>query len=1468
MKPASIPSKRASRLRRILGLAGVTVILGTGLYVFLNHPTPPDSPGVPLATTANKPTALAALASGTNSPIQPDSRSSAPAFNKFANPYAAALREPGKSKRNWETDFLTRFRQAADGDPIRFELTEGGMAVGTIKITQRRDGELSYISGELTEPEPGKFFFLTPPAGGKAGKAVGVVEFPASKTAYRIEPTGPNGDPELWQRRLDEVICVDMPVKTAAASVTNETAEMPPLRPDAGTGLVPSYNSNIVSLQSYPGSPAVLLLDFFGGYTPTWGGQTYSRPTNVNNSTIKDLWKRVAEDYQPFNINVTTDLKVYEAAPASSRQRCCFTDTPITPAGVAYFGSWNWGNDTPCWSVYTSGKSGAEVGAHEPGHTLGLSHQGQGDSTGTTNEYYGGQGSGATGWAPIMGVGYYQPVATWAKGEFQYANNTQDELAVIVSQNNNVGYRPDDTGSTLATSRYLEIYPDFAAMAEGVIETTDDTDAFQFTTTGGKVALTANPVPDWANLAVMVTLADATDTIIASNNPQTTLSATIITNLPAGTYTFRVTGAGRNNPLTTGFTSYGSLGYYAIVGSVAGAQLPTRLSVFEHVPDGTVVGTVPASSPGDPLSYAIVSGNTSNTFTIDASGIVTVANSAALDYQRIATNTMLAVQYELFVNITNLNDANLTELNRRVIVSVLRSDLNYPIAVSGFNAGVIAPFNATTALPKATGFDIPNNFCFYQAGLNMNPQVSVGGGGQGLPANGTVLSQVDGTTFQLGPYGGTNALLLGNTYPRYGTLTLTTPRPYNSLAILASSANGGGVGTLVLNFTNGTKSQVFSLNAQDWYGTITNVAAQGIGRLRLGQATLTTENPGWNNPNLYQTTLNLAALGINQSIASITFTNPNTGGSMDTGIFAVSGAVMPPDVNITVQPLSVTNNLPAQNATFTAKAMGTPPLYWQWYFSTNGSADTFAPLSGKTSSNLVLNAVLQSSNAGSYLVVVTNSSSAATSSVATLTLYREPVITRQPSPTNLFLFAGKSTALSVAANAALPVNYHLNLNASPVTSGTSSNFALNNLQAGNSGNYTIVVSNAFGMATSSIVSLTVLASPTNYPYAQAVLASQPLGYWRLNETGGTIAHDYAGGRNGTYIGVTLNQTGYNPADPDKAARFGPGINSYVGKIPVDFATNGNAVFTVEAWVKGSAQTTDAGIITKGAGAGGEQFNLDTGAGGHAFRFFVRDAGGTACLANGNLAPNGNWQHIVGVCNQTAGQVILYVNGVSNASATITAGGGLKSSANDTAIGSRQSGTAAYDNQFVGTIDEVAIYSYAMTAAQVQTHYAVRTNVPPVFPVNPFTKSDVVAGQIYSGTIAGNATDPNADALTFAKVSGPSWLAVAGNGALSGTPVSADTGTNSFVVKATDPAGLFATATMYLGVTPATPITMTVSFDGTTLMLNWAGGVAPYEVQTTTNLINPIWEPLGSPTSDTSLTVSPTNAAAFYRILGQ
>ena len=163
---------------------------------------------------------------------------------------------------------------------------------------------------------------------------------------------------------------------------------------------------------------------------------------------------------------------------------------------------------------------------------------------------------------------------------------------------------------------------------------------------------------------------------------------------------------------------------------------------------------------------------------------------------------------------------------------------------------------------------------------------------------------------------------------------------------------------------------------------------------------------------------------------------------------------------------------------------------------------------------------------------------------------------------------------------------------------------------------------------------------------------------------------------------------------------------------------------------------------------------------------------------------------------------------------------------------------------------------------------IYVNGAPSFTLDPFTAPGIIAGQSYSGTISTNATDPNpSDVLTFAKVSGPSWLAVAPNGTLSGTPISSDIGNNSFVVSVSDAGGLSGTATMNIAV-GSVPIISTISLQGGNLLLSWTGGNPPYQVQTTTDLASPNWQDFGGPISSNTLSITPTNDTTFYRVGGQ
>jgi hypothetical protein len=212
------------------------------------------------------------------------------------------------------------------------------------------------------------------------------------------------------------------------------------------------------------------------------------------------------------------------------------------------------------------------------------------------------------------------------------------------------------------------------------------------------------------------------------------------------------------------------------------------------------------------------------------------------------------------------------------------------------------------------------------------------------------------------------------------------------------------------------------------------------------------------------------------------------------------------------------------------------------------------------------------------------------------------------------------------------------------------------------------------------------------------------------------------------------------------------------------------------------------------------------------------------------------------------------------------------------MGHRNASNGTADNR---TFDLYG-YSFALNSAKIVQTIRLPSNAnvmvaaislvpnwPPTFRVNPFTLPVANAGQNYAGTIATNATDPNpTDTLTFAKVSGPAWLIVGADGTLSGQPFSADIGANSFVVSATDPGNLSGNATLNINVQVPSPLLSTIATTGTDLLLTWSGGIPPYQVQFSTDLTTSAWVNLGSPISATSLTVTPSNAAAFYRVIGQ
>jgi hypothetical protein len=121
-------------------------------------------------------------------------------------------------------------------------------------------------------------------------------------------------------------------------------------------------------------------------------------------------------------------------------------------------------------------------------------------------------------------------------------------------------------------------------------------------------------------------------------------------------------------------------------------------------------------------------------------------------------------------------------------------------------------------------------------------------------------------------------------------------------------------------------------------------------------------------------------------------------------------------------------------------------------------------------------------------------------------------------------------------------------------------------------------------------------------------------------------------------------------------------------------------------------------------------------------------------------------------------------------------------------------------------DLSANFNTTTASAEAAATTAQAANQPPSFTSNPINEVNATAGVPYNADLQDDASDPNAgDTLTFSKVDGPSWLSVAFDGGLSGTPGAADVGVNQFTVRVADAAEEADTATLSITVNAAAEV---------------------------------------------------------------
>jgi len=425
------------------------------------------------------------------------------------------------------------------------------------------------------------------------------------------------------------------------------------------------------------------------------------------------------------------------------------------------------------------------------------------------------------------------------------------------------------------------------------------------------------------------------------------------------------------------------------------------------------------------------------------------------------------------------------------------------------------------------------------------------------------------------------------------------------------------------------------------------------------------------------------------------------------------------------------------------------PLTYQWYNNGTpvGSAGTISTITATNVAALTLNPVTTVEAGTNYYVTVANSYGSITSSPASLVVFSSPQFTSATpitytnlGSTNLmFLYGGTNTGatayygssptFSVSALGASPIGYFWLTNGVAMGGATNTTFAITNAQWNSPTNIVCVASNFVGTATN-IWSATYLPTP-QAPFPQAVLAAGPVGYWRLNDTivdgpdngngdNGYVCNDYQSGNNGIYTNLLLGNAGYNPTtDPsESSALFDYNLTpsaAYSIGTNVDFSAETNAEFTVAVWANGDGQiqTTHAGIVSKGYWTQ-EEFALDNNAG-HNLEFLVQN-GSSAYPADSSyqLGSDSNWHYIVGVCDEANGLISLYVDGELVGTTNIPAGSGVFNASRDPIqIGAQGNSLTTLNYQYVGYLNDVATYNYALTPSNVATSFeTVGGTIPP------------------------------------------------------------------------------------------------------------------------------------------------------------
>ncbi len=525
---------------------------------------------------------------------------------------------------------------------------------------------------------------------------------------------------------------------------------------------------------------------------------------------------------------------------------------------------------------------------------------------------------------------------------------------------------------------------------------------------------------------------------------------------------------------------------------------------------------------------------------------------------------------------------------------------------------------------------------------------------------------------------------------------------------------------------------------------------------------------------------------------------------------------------ITTQPASLNVNL-GSSASFTVAAAGVPAPTYQWF-------KDGAPIGGATGSTYAI-AIVQASDAGRYSAVATNRLGTTTSTDAVLVVNVAPVFTTPPAGQTVD--QGASVTFSAAASGVPAPAYQWLKNGSAISGATGSALTLNNVQASDAGDYTVLATNLAGSATSAKAALVVNYTPVITTQPAPMTAAQGTGATFTVVASGVPSPTYQWRKNGNAIdGATTATFTLATVVPADAGNYSVAVTNRLGT-----ATSADAALTVNyaptITTQPASATTTIGnnatfsVVAKGVPAPTYQWqlSLDGGTTWSSVAEATPYSGTTTTVLRITAATTtmNNLRYRVVARNSlgtaTSNPAILTV---SKPAATVTLGNlsvtydGTAKAATVTTVPDGLNVTVTYNG---ATTAPIAAGSYTVVATVNDASYSgTATDTLTIAKVTPRITWNAPAAVTYGTALTSTQLNATANVPgTIAFTPGVGAIPGAGNVTLSATFTPTDT-TNYATATATqtlvvNPAMLTATADSKTRVFGAANPTFTVSYTG-------------------------------------------------------